>query len=204
MYNLRQIDTTGYPILFPCFNSNDHISYVTGAIVSSIISKNGSSFVNTSGTIVEIGSGWYRLNGHISDRNTLGECLLRFSATGVDSYESRYTIIPFDPFDSVRLGLTSLPNASAGTSFGLPVNDAVIFGYVSSAATITGFLADAGLSSNDNIYQNAVLAFTSGSLKGISRKITNYVGSTKTIALSSGLAIAPSINDPFIIIGLIE
>lgn len=204
MYHLRQQNTTGYPITFVMFSSQDHINGVTGLTPSVTISKNGGVFVNASGSISEIGSGWYAFNGSIPDRNTIGELVIKATAPNSDSFETKYTIVPFDPFDSMRLGLTSLPNAPAGTSFGLPVNDAVIFGYVASASTTTGFLGDASLSSIDNIYQNSVLAFTSGSLKGISRKISNYTGTSKTIALSSGLALAPSVNDPFIIIGLIE
>lgn len=204
MYNLRQISTTGYPITFPMFSNQDHINGVTGLTPSVVLSKNGTTFVNASGSVSEIGNGWYALAGHVADRSSLGELVFKATANNADSFETKYTIVPFDPFDSVRLGLTSLPNASAGASFGLPINDAVIFGSVSSAPTTTGFLGNSELSATDNIYQNAVLAFTSGSLKGISRKIASYIGSTKTISLSSGLAIAPSVNDPFIIIGLIE
>lgn len=204
MYNLRQISTTGYPITFPMFSNQDHINGVTGLTPSVVLSKNGTTFVNASGSVSEIGNGWYALAGHVADRSSLGELVFKATANNADSFETKYTIVPFDPFDSVRLGLTSLPNASAGASFGLPINDAVIFGSVSSAPTTTGFLGNSELSATDNIYQNAVLAFTSGSLKGISRKIASYIGSTKTISLSSGLSIAPSVNDPFIIIGLIE
>ena len=163
MYNLRQISTTGYPITFPMFSNQDHINGVTGLTPSVVLSKNGTTFVNASGSVSEIGNGWYALAGHVADRSSLGELVFKATANNADSFETKYTIVPFDPFDSVRLGLTSLPNASAGASFGLPINDAIIFGSVSSAPTTTGFLGDSGLSATDNIYQNAVLAFTSSS-----------------------------------------
>lgn len=205
MYNIRQQSTTGYVITFPMFDNNDHITGLTGLIPQINLSKNGSTFTSASGTITEIGYGWYKFNYNSVDTNTLGELVIRASAIGADLYETRFTIVPFNPFDATRLGLSALPNANAGASLGLPINDAIIVGYVNDGnANTSGFIVDNTLSTTNDFYNGSVISFTSGNLRGIARKITDYIGSTKQILLFNPLPVAPSNTDTFVILGRID
>jgi hypothetical protein len=61
------------------------------------------------------------LAGASNDRDTLGDLIIHVAASaGADPFDATYTIVPWDPFDSVRLGLTALPNAAAFAADGLP------------------------------------------------------------------------------------
>jgi hypothetical protein len=104
-------------------SSTDHVTPVTGLSPTVVISKNGGAFASPSGAVSEIGNGWYAIAGNASDRDTLGELLIHATGTGADPVDDRYMIVAYDPFDSVRLGLTALPNAAADAAGGLPISD---------------------------------------------------------------------------------
>ncbi len=80
---------------------------------------------------------------------------------------------------------------------------------ISSGTPAAGsFIGASGLSSTDNFYQGCMLAFTSGTLKGIARAISSYTGSTKTFsftgatgAIDAPFPTAPSTSDTFDILG---
>lgn len=105
-------------------SSTDHVTPVTGLSPTVVISKNGGSFASPSGAVTEIGNGWYAIAGNATDRNTLGELLIHATGTGADPVDDRYMITAYNPFDSVRLGLTALPDAAANAAGGLPISDA--------------------------------------------------------------------------------
>jgi hypothetical protein len=66
------------------------------------------------------------------------------------------------------------------------------------------FKGTTALSSSNNFYVGSVLAFTSGTLKGVARKITSYTGSTRQLGFTSAFPTAPADDDTFFIIGRIE
>jgi hypothetical protein len=115
----RQQGTTAYPIPFLMVSSTDHVTAVTGITPTVTLSKNGGAFGAAAGAVSEIGSGWYALAGNATDRATVGELALHATGTGADPFDTAYTIVPWDPFDAVRLGLTALPNAAAEAAGGL-------------------------------------------------------------------------------------
>ena len=86
------------------------------------------------------------------------------------------------------------------------VNDPVVIsGSVNDAgATTTDFDGDGGLSSTDDFYNGSVLVFTGGTLKGIARKITDYVGSSRNLQFTSPFPTAPANSDTFLILGRID
>jgi hypothetical protein len=71
-------------------------------------------------------------------------------------------------------------------------------------ATTTDFDGVSTLSSSDDFYNGSVLAFTSGTLKGIARKITDYTGSSRNLIFATAFPAAPANGDSFFIIGRIE
>lgn len=69
---------------------------------------------------------------------------------------------------------------------------------------VGGFDGPSGLSSTDNFYTGGIVAFTSGVLKGLARKVTGYTGSSRTFAFTSAFPASPANGDTFIIIGRLD
>lgn len=82
---------------------------------------------------------------------------------------------------------------------------ASVKGSVNDAGAAAGdFDGDAGLSATDDFYNGMVLAFTSGALKAVARKITDYTGSSKNLVFANAFPAAPANGDKFIILGRID
>lgn len=118
-YDIQQ-STTSYPLVFLMIDSSDHVSGKTGLSPTVTLSKAGGSFGSPTGAVSEIGSGWYKVAGNATDTATLGPLVLHATATGADTMDTVFCVVAYNPQDSVRLGLTALPNASAAASGGLP------------------------------------------------------------------------------------
>lgn len=85
-----------------------------------------------------------------------------------------------------------------------------IVGKVASVTSASVFTGDNSLSSSDDAYKGSVLYFTSGTQRGIARKISSYTGSSRTFNFSGGATAAdaafpaaPSTGDTFVILGRI-
>lgn len=79
------------------------------------LSKNGGAFASPAGAVSEFGNGWYQVAGNSTDTGTLGPLVLHVAASGVTPpTDSLYTVVGYNPFDSVRLGLTALPARTPG------------------------------------------------------------------------------------------
>lgn len=68
--------------------------------------------------------------------------------------------------------------------------------------TSSSFIGAAGLSATDDFYNDMLIVFTSGTLKGIPRRVSDYVGSTRTFT-TGAYPTAPANGDTFIIIALV-
>lgn len=128
MYLLRQ-NQSGLPLLFLMLDSTDHVSPKTGLVSGSTltvsISKAGSAFAAPAGAVSELGSGWYQIAGNSTDSNGLGPLIIHATGTGADPTDMVYNVVSFDPYDAVRMGMTSLPAVTAGQINGLPLTNAV-------------------------------------------------------------------------------
>lgn len=124
MNKLRKQSDSTYPMMFLMVDSTDHVTGKTGLSPTVTISKNGGSFASPSGAVSEIANGLYKIAGNATDSNTVGELWIHATATGADPTDTAYTVVPYDPFDSVRLGLTALPNVVAAGNGGLPTVNA--------------------------------------------------------------------------------
>lgn len=116
---LRKQSQTAQPLQFLMVDSADHISPKTGLTPTVTLSKNGGAFASPAGAVTEIGNGWYKVAGNATDTNTLGPLILHATASGADPVDAEFAVVAFDPQDSVRLGLTALPNAIAAAAGGL-------------------------------------------------------------------------------------
>ncbi len=72
--------------------------------------------------ITDLGYGWYALALTTTHTNTLGIATFHITMTGAFSNdELTLNVIAINKQDAVRMGLTALPNATAGANTGLPV-----------------------------------------------------------------------------------
>lgn len=81
------------------------------------------------------------------------------------------------------------------------VNGSIVDATPSSTVFETGF---AGSGRDDQFFLNAALVFTSGSLAGQTRRITNYTDSTGEITVDPAFTSTPANGDDFLILGRIE
>ena len=115
MHLLKQSQTSE-ALVFRMVSSSDHVTGVTSITPTVTLSKNGGSLAAASGTVSEIGNGFYKVAGNATDSNTLGPLILRATGTGADPASMLYQIVAFDPRDTVRLGLTAMPNVASGSA----------------------------------------------------------------------------------------
>jgi hypothetical protein len=103
--------TTGLQFLMVL--SSDHITGATGKTPTVTLKKNGvSGFAAASGSVTEVGSGWYELAASPIDANTLGPLLLHATATGCDPRDDAFTVVNYNPSSVTPVSPPS------GTSFG--------------------------------------------------------------------------------------
>jgi len=71
---------------FRMTDSADHVTAKTGLSVTGQVSKDGGAFANLTNSVVEIGSGWYKVDLAAADVNA-DTVALKFTATGADQLD---------------------------------------------------------------------------------------------------------------------
>lgn len=215
MNKMRKQSDTTYPLFFLMVDSTDHVTGKTGLSPTVTLSKNGGAFASPSGAVSEVGNGLYKVAGNATDSNTVGELWVHATATGADPTDTSYTVVAYDPFDSVRLGLTALPNVVAAGNGGLPTVNAsnevkaIVYAYNTGMTplqpTVSGRTLDVTLTgaagidwgnvenpttsnnlSGTNIATNQAVLITSGTGTG-QLNVTSGVVKADVSAYSSGM-----------------
>lgn len=174
-YLIKQ-STADQDLLFLMLDEADHVTGKTGLSPTVTISKNGGSFASPSGAVSEVGNGWYKIAKNSTDSNTLGPLLLHATGTGADPCDDRFDVVAFNPQDSVRLGVTALPNAAAEAAGGLVTN-----GTGSGQVSLSGGRANA-----DVVYWNAAAVATPDTAGYPKTTIKSGTG-TGELSLNSGV-----------------
>ena len=123
------IQLTQTPLLFFMTLASDHISPAVGLGSTPVaqISKNGAGFINPAGSTTEVGLGWYKVAGSLSDLDTLGPLALHATGTGADPSDEEFTVVTTPAAGgsgtSVNPGVTS---ASETASLGAETNQSVL------------------------------------------------------------------------------
>jgi hypothetical protein len=107
---------------FPLYlvDATDGLTAETGeAAGQPQISKNGGAFSNTSATLTAVGNGSYYVELTAGELDTLGMIQVRYKSANTAEFSAPARVVAYDPFDAVRQGLTSLPNAAAEAAGGL-------------------------------------------------------------------------------------
>lgn len=177
-YPIQQ-SSTGQNLLFMLVLSSDHITGATGLSPTVTLSKNGAAFGSPSGAVTEIANGWYKVAGNATDSDTLGPLALHATGASCDPWDDLFTVVAYNPLDSVRLGMTSLPNAAAAASGGLPTIGATI---PNATAGQTGGLFIAGT--------NAATTITTALTANITGNLSGSVGSVTSVSDKSGYSLA--------------
>lgn len=153
-------NTSGQFLTFQLVSKTDG-SDVAGATVAVRRCIDG-TFADATGTVTEDTGGFYKFA--MSQADTNGNNIgFRFSATGAVTVEKSIVTTAADPTDSVRLGLTALPNAAAGANGGLPTGDAS--GRVTVGAIANGVIAAATFAAGafDAVWTVTTRLLTAGS-----------------------------------------
>lgn len=146
--------STAYPLVFMMVDSADHVTGKTGLSPTVTLSKAGAAFASASGAVTEIGSGWYKVAGNTTDSNTHGPLILHATATGADPTDALYEVVAYDPQDTVRLGLTAMPNVASGGAGAIITSGTgtaqlkVTSGIVDLPAITSGWLTAAGIATS--------------------------------------------------------
>lgn len=121
MLQVKQSSAVAH-FMFLMVDSSDHVTGKTGLTPTVTISKNAAAFASPSGAVTEVSSGWYKLAANATDSNTLGVLALHATGTGADPTDMILAnIVAYDPQDTVRLGLTAMPNVASGNAGALLV-----------------------------------------------------------------------------------
>jgi len=79
---------------------------------------------HSDGGMKHINDGYYRLDVPDAAFTGVDSVMIGGTVTGMIVIGTELQIVEYDPNDSVRLGLTALPNAAADAAGGLPISDA--------------------------------------------------------------------------------
>lgn len=83
------------------------------------VSKQGGSWANTTATLSAIGNGAYYVELTATELDTVGLVLVRYKSANTAEAQVEHQVVPWDPYDAVRMGVTALPNANAEAAGGL-------------------------------------------------------------------------------------
>lgn len=191
MFQIKQSEATAarrrIPVLF--VSSTDGFTPTTPTSPAAYISTNGGTFVATTNAVTletlaagQSASGCYYIELTATEVATLGVINVNVQSTNCRQYNAVIQVMAYDAYDAVRIGMTALPNATAGASGGLPTGNAS--GQVSvatlAANSITNSVIDATAATEiagavwDEPYASHTTAGTMGKLMDILRK-SNYV-----------------------------
>jgi hypothetical protein len=157
--------STAANVMVLLVDSTDHVTGKTGLTLTVTASKDGAAFASITPTVTERGVGWYLLSLTTTHTNTLGDLVLHVTGTGADPTDLLCRVIAVNLADSVRAGLTALPNVASDASGGLPVIGGL--NPMTTLANVQSLLSDVDAATNLYLFALTLKA-TDGSLTGLS------------------------------------
>jgi len=133
VYQIKQSEATAarrrIPVLF--VSSTDGFTPVTPTSPAAYISINGATWVATTNAVAvatlaagQSAAGVYYLELTAAELANLGWITVNIQATNARQYNAHVQVCAYDPYDVVRIGLTSLPNVAQGNAGALPTGNA--------------------------------------------------------------------------------
>ena len=84
-------------------DSTDHVTGLAGATLTITLSKNGAAFASITPTVTDRTNGWYSVALTTAHTDTLGDLVLRATATGADPIDLREQVFAGLPGESVTV-----------------------------------------------------------------------------------------------------
>lgn len=114
---------SSYTRAFLLVSTSDHITGLTGQtpVITLYKGASTSSSSSTGAGVKEMTNGWYNIALSSNDTSVLGDLVIHATSTGGDPTDWVDQVVAFNLNDSVRLGLTALPNANAAAAGGLMI-----------------------------------------------------------------------------------
>ena len=135
-------NTASRHLQFLMVDSTDHITGKTGLTPTVLLSKNGATFASPSGSVTEVGRGWYRVAGNATDSNTRGSLVLSATGTDADPSDTEFEVVSYDPQSAWNIGKTGYA-LTAGTGLGNQTAD--ITGSLSGSVGTVNAIANAAI-----------------------------------------------------------
>lgn len=172
-------------------DSTDHVTGKTGLTLTVTISKNGGYFTNINPTVTERGYGWYNIALTSSDTDTIGDLIVRATATGADPAERVLSVVANVEADTYNLVNTELDTAISlrlsSTDIRLDILDSAISSRYTVHEFITKILSDLGepIDGSGFWIRKDVLSAYNYIQKNISQETGNILKTTSTINVAS-------------------
>lgn len=171
-------------ILILLVDPADGFTPVTGYAVAAgelkVIKGDGSN-ANGAGTLTEILFGIYQYAftaGEVDQEGYLG--VVVSAVTAITKAPGLAQVVNVDAYDTVRLGLTALPNVAVAEVGGLPIVGGSYSGNAEAVGSdATHIMLGAGADATNNFYTGQLIGLVKGTGKGQVRRIVGYVGATK-------------------------
>lgn len=174
------------------------------------VSVNGGTFANYAGTMTELTAGMYSYELTAGEISNAGSLCIKLVKTGIDN---TFVIVPVivwnlndvtNGLPNVNVGIVS-NDAISATAIANNAIDAATFatgaitgaakGHVIAAVSGTGSattFVTTLTSAVDNIYKDAFIKITSGTLQNACKRISAYNGTTKAITVESAFPSTPA------------
>lgn len=112
-------------------DENDGKTGLTGLTLTCTLSKDGAAFASISPTVTERGNGWYNVALTSSHTDTIGDLVLRATATGADSAEVAMTVlvhpasalVAYDPPTKAEMDAAIAAAGTGARTVTITVND---------------------------------------------------------------------------------
>lgn len=181
-------------------SSSDGFSPVTGESGSVRLTQNGGSDAASTNSLVEVDSidqpGRYYVELTQAELGTVGILGYSYNNTGVAQFHGEVQVVPWNPYDPVRMGMTALPNAPAESAGGLftrgsgpgQINqslpgrvDTDVIGFGASALTATAIATDAVNKIADGVLTRPVSNAEAATFRSLAGAVAKLVNKIETI-----------------------
>jgi hypothetical protein len=119
---------SAYTVMLKAFLSSDHVSPATGKTVAVTLSKAGGAFGNPSAgatNATEVANGWYSVALSTTDTGTVGDLVVRGTATGCDDSERLLQIVNANTGGLGNLDAAVSTRSAPGTAQTITANQSV-------------------------------------------------------------------------------
>lgn len=196
MFQIKQSEATAarrrIPVLF--VSSTDGFTPVTPTSPAAYISANGATWTATTNAVAvatlaagQSLAGVYYIELTAAEVANLGWITVNIQATNARQYNAQIQIMAYDPYDVVRIGLTSIPNVAQGTTGAIATGNATGQVTVATNNDKTGYALSGTQTFNMTGSITGSLSGSVGSVTGAVGSVTGSVGSvTGSVASVTG------------------